>query len=305
MTRRLAPIWLLLLPLAAGAHGPEAHPVATEAAGTPPGVLGGLRLDPWVIAPLTLAVVLFVAGRARLAARARSGAVGPLRSAAFAGGVVAIAIALVSPVDRLSERYFSVHMGQHELLMLVAAPLLVLASPLVPFLAALPVGWQPRAVAAARSRPVARAWALLTAPLVAVVLHAVVRWVWHLPVLFEAALADRGVHAVQHLTFFLTAGLFWWAIVHGRYGRAGYGMAVLAVFATVAHTGLLGAILALAPAPLYRSYARALGPAALPDQELAGLVMWVLAGALLTVVGLALFAAWMGESARRARKAGP
>jgi putative membrane protein len=302
LRRALLPIPLLVATPATAHEGSAPTSARTEPGA---GSLAAFRLDPWVIVPLALAVALFAAGRSRLAARRRAGAVGPLRTAAFAGGVAAIFVALVSPVDRLSERYFSVHMGQHELLMLVAAPLLVLARPLVPFLAALPGRWQPRAVAAARSTPVAGAWTFLTAPLVAILLHAVVRWVWHLPLLFEAALANRGIHAIQHLLFLATAGLFWWSIVNGRYGRAGYGVAVLAVFATAAHTGLLGALLALAPAPLYRSYARALGPAALADQQLAGLVMWVLAGTLLTLVALALFAAWMGESARRARRAPP
>jgi cytochrome c oxidase assembly factor CtaG len=149
------------------------------------------------------------------------------------------------------------------------------------------------------------AWRVLTTPLVALLVHAAARWAWHAPPLFEAALAHRGVHALQHLSFLVTAGLFWWSIVHGRLGRAGYGVAVLAVFATAAHTGLLGAIVTLAPAPFYGAYvarARALGIDALADQQVAGLVMWVAAGFLLTCIGLALFAAWLGDVERRAMR---
>jgi putative membrane protein len=205
-------------------------------------------------------------------------------------------------MDRLSERLFSVHMGQHELLMLVAAPLVVVGRPLVPFLFALPATWQPRALALVRRRAVLATWAFLTAPVVAIVLHAIARWIWHVPALFDGALEHRTVHAVQHLTFFLTALFFWWSVVHGRSGRAGYGVSVLAVFLTVAHTGLLAAIITLAPSPLYRTYARLLGARALSDQQVAGLVMWVPAGTLLAMVGLAVFAAWLGESSRRARR---
>jgi heme/copper-type cytochrome/quinol oxidase subunit 2 len=72
-----------------------------------------------------------------------------------------------------------------------------------------------------------------------------------------------------------------------------------------AHTGLLGALLALAPAPLYRVYVERAGPAgidALADQQVAGLLMWVPAGVILTCVALALFAAWFGEAERRATR---
>lgn len=152
-------------------------------------------------------------------------------AAAFAAAWVTLLVALVSPLDRLSDRFFSVHMTQHELLMLVAAPLLVLGRPLVVAPWVLPErqrlglrGWQHR-------WPL-RAWRWLTRPTVVLVLHGVVVWVWHLPVLFEAALHSEAVHAVQHVGFFWTAAPFWWALAHGRYGRLGYGVAVLFVSAT-------------------------------------------------------------------------
>ncbi len=277
-----------LVPAIASAHEPEA----------------GARWDPspWVLLPLALAALLYAGGRAALALRGRRGAVRGREAFAFAAALAALVVALVSPLDRLAERLFSIHMGQHELLMLVAAPLVVVGRPLVPFLYALPRRWQPGALALARRPAVLRTWAFLTAPLVAVVLHAATRWALHLPVLFDGALAHPALHALQHLAFFVTAVFFWWSVVHGRYGRAGYGVSVLAVFVTVAHTGLLAAIITLAPAPLYATYARLLGARALADQQVAGLVMWVPAGTLLAAVGLALFAAWLGESSRRARK---
>ena len=101
-----------------------------------------------------------------------------------------------------------------------------------------------------------------------------------------------------------TAALFWWGMVHGRYGRAGYGVGVLYVFLTALHSTVLGALLTVAPNPWYGAYARAThGPHtdALGDQQLAGLIMWVPSGVIFIVVGLALFAAWLGEAERRAR----
>lgn len=306
--RRAAVALAALAPALAAAHE-AAHepPVSPLAAGE---ILRTWTLDPWILVPLAAAALLHLRGRARMRAAARAaGAPEPrvirAEAAAYHGALLAIFVALVSPVDRLSERLFSVHMGQHELLMLVAAPLLALARPLGPLLLGVPHRARAALVATGR-RPGFRAgWAFLTAPLVALLLHAAARWAWHLPRLFDAALANRGIHALQHLCFLGTAGLFFWSLVHGRYGRAGYGVAVLAVFATAAHTGLLGAILTLAPAPLYGAYVaqgRALGVDPLDDQALAGLVMWIPAGFLLTLLGLGLFAAWLGEAGRRAAR---
>jgi putative membrane protein len=114
------------------------------------------------------------------------------------------------------------------------------------------------------------------------------------------------VHAVQHAGFFFTAALFFWSLLHGRYGRVGYGASACFVFLTAAHTGLLGALLTVAGSlwyPIQQERGLPYGICALEDQQLAGLIMWVPAGAILVIIGLALFAAWLGESERRARLA--
>src|SRR5678815_3220636 len=98
--------------------------------------------------------------------------------------------------------------------------------------------------------------------------------------------------------------LFWSGLAYGRYGRAGYGAAVFFVFTTAVHTGLLGALIAVSRIPIYSVYADSPGSshdAALADQQVAGLVMWIPAALVLTFVGIALFAAWLGESERRLR----
>jgi cytochrome c oxidase assembly factor CtaG len=114
-------------------------------------------------------------------------------------------------------------MLQHELLMVVAAPLIALSAPLVAFVWALPPEPRRRTLDAMRRPPVRMAWTAISAPLSVFLLHGIALWLWHLPALYDAALADDGVHLVQHLCFFLTAALFWWGIAHGRYGRLGYG----------------------------------------------------------------------------------
>jgi putative membrane protein len=136
----------------------------------------------------------------------------------------------------------------------------------------------------------------------ALLLHAFTRWIWHAPVLFEAAMRSAPVHALQHTMFFWSAALFWYALIHGRYGRMGYGVATAFVWLTGMHTGVLAALITFASRPWYPLYAERGAPfdvRVLDDQQLAGLIMWVPSGAMLLLIGLALFAAWLGESERR------
>jgi cytochrome c oxidase assembly factor CtaG len=211
-------------------------------------------------------------------------------------------VALISPLHPLGEKLFSAHMVQHELLMVVAAHLLVLGRPLRVMLRAFPSGWRRPIRRAPHRLGLGSAWAMLTGPAVVWVLHGAALWSWHVPGLYQAALSDDRVHALEHLCFFGTAWLFWWALVHGRYGRFGYGVSVVYVFTTALHSNLLGALLTMTPHVWYPAYAdsvRTWGLTALEDQQLAGLIMWVPAGLTFTVLGLALFAAWLGESERR------
>src|SRR5205085_5708203 len=186
------------------------------------------------------------------------------------------------------------HMAQHELLMIVAAPLLVLGRPLAAMLWAMPASWRIPIASAFQWTPIAATWRFFTAPVVAVIVHAIALWVWHLPSLYEATLRSDFIHALQHTSFIVTAALFWWALIHGRYGRLGYGAAVIYVFVTAGHSGALGALITFAPDlwyPIYGARTAAWGLSPIEDQQLAGLIMWIPAGALFTILGIALFAA--------------
>ena len=139
----------------------------------------------------------------------------------------------------------------------------------------------------------AKSWHFITGPFVTTIVHAVALWIWHLPSWYEATLRNDFIHALQHSSFLFTATLFWWALIHGRYGRMGYGAAVVYVFVTAAHTGALGALIALSPNIIYPTYR------SIEDQQLAGIIMWIPAGVMMTTVAVALFAAWLGEAERR------
>jgi cytochrome c oxidase assembly factor CtaG len=217
--------------------------------------------------------------------------------ACFAGGILTLAAALLSPVDALGETLFSVHMVQHLLLILAAAPLLALGEPLLPMVWALP---RRRRLAAGRwwmAAPRVRrtVWAMGD-PLGVWLANLAVLWFWHLPGPYLAALGDERIHAVEHLAFLGTAFLFWWVVFQpiGR-RRLARGGAVVYLALTLMQSGALGAILAFARTPWYPAHAA--GAAAwhltlLEDQQLAGLIMSVPASLVYIGVALALAARW-------------
>lgn len=259
--------------------------------------------DPAVVLLLAASAWLYRVGLSRLWRRAGvDSGVRRWEAACFAAGWLSLVVALVSPLDALGGILFSAHMAQHEVLILIAAPLLVLGRPLAPFLWALPRGGRETAGRWVQSPTFAATWRFLTAPLAVWVIHGLALWIWHLPALYQATLDDDFIHTLQHLSFFGSAALFWWSLVHGRFGRLGYGAAVLYVFTTSLHSGILGALLTFAPRlwyPIYEARTSQWGLSPLEDQQLAGLIMWVPAGIVFALLGLALFAAWLGEAERR------
>ena len=262
--------------------------------------------EPLVVVSLTLMALLFAVGLWRLWREApRRRAVKPWEALCFAGGWLALFVALVSPLHAWGSVLFSAHMTQHEVLMLVAAPLLVLGRPLVVFLWAFPVEWSRRIGNIGKIGAVSRAWHWLTLPLVAWAVHAVALWTWHVPVLFDAVLHSEWVHTLQHLSFLISALLFWWALLHGPRGAMGYGAAVLYLFTTSIHSGVLGALLTIAGSVWYPSYiglTSSWGLTPLEDQQLGGLIMWIPAGLVYVIAGLALFAGWLREADVRAAR---
>jgi putative membrane protein len=225
------------------------------------------------------------------------------RALAFGAGWATLALALLSPLDTAAATAFSLHMVQHEVLMLVAAPLLVLGRGLPTMLWAFPPQARVALGRASKTSWLRGGWRWLTAPLTAWLLHAAALWVWHIPALFNAALADPALHDFQHVSFFATALIFWHALLrHGAHPARG--AAILYLFTTTVHTGVLGALLTFARSPLYAPFDTGLRLAGsltpLEDQQLGGLIMWVPGALVYIAVALTLLARWLGESARLA-----
>jgi putative membrane protein len=202
------------------------------------------------------------------------------RVACFAAGLIAIAIALFSPLDAMSEQLFSAHMVQHLLLVIVAAPLLVLGEPQYVMLWVLHVDAR-RSVARwwRRAFALRAIWSAVSRPAIAWLLHVGALWAWHMPRLYDAALHDERIHIVEHLTFLLTALLFWWVALDRH--RLRVGVATFYLFAAGLQGTLLGALLTIARHPWYVAHyttTQSWGLTPMEDQQLAGLIMWIPAG---------------------------
>jgi len=255
----------------------------------------------FVVIPLLLTAALYGFGITTMLRRQTRGKAFLGTIVCFALGWISLVIALDSPLHEIGEQLFWVHMTQHEILMLISAPLLVLGRPLIPFLWALPSSWRERAAGFARTKLFKALWISVSAPLSAWLLSALALWIWHVPWLFDQTLQSDWIHAAQHTSFLATAVLFWWPLAN-RISTTGYGGGLVYVFTTILHTSVLGALLTFAPRPWYSSYistAPLWHLTALEDQQLGGLIMWIPAGTLLLIVALVLLVKWMNESQTR------
>ena len=268
------------------------NPILAHAgqAPAPHDIWGAWNLDPLLLLGLVLA--LWIHRRGRPDAQ---------RATLFTAAVAAVAVALVSPLDAMSNALASAHMVQHLLLVLVAAPLLALSAPSGALLRGSPRVARRAAVRTRRRLGLDRALLrFLRAPVAVSLRHAAALWFWHGSVPYDAALRSHPLHVLEHASFLVT-GLLFWGVVLGRRtaSRVSNGYAVLLVFAMAMQSVVLALLLTFAPTPWYSSYTtttRAWGLAPLADQQLAGAIMWVPAGLFYTGVALALFAAWLNRS---------
>jgi putative membrane protein len=195
----------------------------------------------------------------------------------FHSTAVLAVLALLGPLDHWARTGTTAHMSQHMVLIVAIAPLWVLSRPLAQLVAGAGP-WIGRAAV-----PLLR---FSARPMTAALVHGAAIWLWHLPMLYEAAIMSPAWHLVAHASFLLTAGVFWWAVLSSPVRRAGW--ALFALLFTLMHTGFLGALLTFARTPLYTD------AQGMTDQQLAGLVMWVLAG--LPYVAAAGWCAWRWQA---------
>ncbi len=250
--------------------------------------------DPVILMNLAVVAWLYARGWNQLQRGRGNRPVGTaVQACCFAAGILVTAAALISPLDPLGEQLASAHMVQHMVLMTVAAPLLILGAPSRVCFCGLPPAWRrftarwPRRLGGIVQRHLGSLTAIWG-------LHAFGLWVWHLPVLYGAAVQQPLIHDAQHLTFFVVACLFWQPLldpairspIHG-------GLAVLYLFTTTLHATVLGVFMTIAPAPWYPEYigrCELWGISPLEDQQLAGLIMWMPACLPYVLAAVGLFA---------------
>ena len=250
------------------------------------------NLDPLIIGTLALAVWLYHRG-----ATPSPRPADVRRGRAFGVAITVLAVALLSPLDAISAALASAHMVQHVLLILVAAPLLAYSAPTSRVLRGAPatlrrLPGQIRAALHLRPAAVRRA----ANPVVVWLLYVGTLWFWHSGVAYDATLASAPVHALEHATFLITALLLWRVVIGARGERLPGGAAVLTLFGAAMASVFLSLLLTFARTPWYAGYAEttaAWGLTPLADQQLAGVLMWVPAGALHVVAAIALLVAWL------------
>jgi putative membrane protein len=289
---------LLVLPSVAAAHGPvPAQPPTVS------NLLLGWSFEPLIILPLVVAAVAWILVTRRVNAAHPASPVPRGRTVAFLAGLLAIAFALQSGIEAYDTALFSIHMVQHILLILVAAPLIALAAPITLLLRAVrPEARRRWILPVLHSRPLKA----ISHPVVAWLIFAGVMWGTHFSPLFDASLENRWVHDLEHALFLAAALLFWWPAVGldpapWRMPHAARG---LYVFLQMPQNTFLAVVILFAPAPLYAHYAtlnRPWGPTPLLDQQIAGGIMW-LAGDLLFIAAIgAILAGWMRFEERQTK----
>jgi cytochrome c oxidase assembly factor CtaG len=261
-------------------------------------LLSAWTFDPTVVAALLATGVLYLRGVRRVRRPDRKLA---NRAACFLGGLVVVWVALQSPIDAYADTRLAVHMVQHLLLTMVAAPLLVLGAPVTLALRAATPAFRRRwLLPLLRSRLVR----LLAAPPLAWAQFAVVLWASHFSPLYEAAVRNDGVHALEHLLYLTSAVLFWSPVVgiDPSPKRLSHPARLLYLFLAMPQASFLGLAMWGADRVLYPAYQAALGPAALDDQRLAGTIMGS-AGMLVMVPALGLVLLdWLAREEREAAR---
>jgi cytochrome c oxidase assembly factor CtaG len=203
------------------------------------------------------------------------------RPAAFLGGLACLAIAIASPLDQAADRLLSAHMVQHILLLTAAPALLLLGEPLLPLLRGLPDPVRRKlAVPLLRRRSLRAAAYALVHPLAALLLGSAVFWGWHLPGPYQLALRVPALHLVEHASFFVAGLVFWYPVVQPWPSRPRWPRGVMIPYLLVAdaQNTILAAVLTFSDRvlyPFYEFHSQAMAVAALDDQVLAGVIMWV------------------------------
>ena len=269
------------------------------------------NFDPQFLLPVALLGFWYARGLRRWPERTRTHS--PWRTASYYVGLAVLVLSYESPLDRLGQHQFSMHMVQHNIVMMFVPPLILLGAPTTPMLRGMPRWLRQGVVRPVVGNSVARrVYRVLTFPVVPIALFTVFQWGWHfIPGWYDRALNDDVVHDLQHASFLAVAMLFWWNVIDPKplHSRIPLPARALYFYGAMIPKHVLAAFIVFADAPFYPTYERVtrfLPGSPLEDQQLAGLLMWVPFGELinLTTVGIIL-GLWFrrGNAEQQAREA--
>lgn len=278
--------------------------VPPRGGGTAPS-LTAWSLNPLIIVGVLLLGGLYAIGWGRLQSRARASLLPSWRVWCYAASLIILWLALLSPIGTLADYFLFAHMIEHLLLIMLVPPLFLLGAPLLVVIWAFPYNTRRKlGQRFAKGGTPRRILDTLTQPPIAAGIYLATLAVWHLPPLYDLAQGTSVIHEVEHL-FFLTAGvLYWWPLIHPAGGRRrlGYGPAFVYLAPSYVEQTVLGAALTFAPAPIYAYYASGVSAwhlSPIADQQLAGVIMWVAGGIILTMQAAVVFIAWFYEQERQ------
>ena len=301
---RLVAALATIVALAVLAVPVAAHGLAPNEAPTIVNLLLGWTFEPMATLGIAAAIIWWLWAVRRVDSLHPANPVPRNRTVAFLGGMAALAFALISGIERYDTSLFSIHMVQHILLMLVAAPLIAMSAPITLILRLSSPNTRRRWILPFLN---SRAIRFLTFPVVDWILFASVMWTSHFSALFNAALEDPLVHYFEHALFLTSALLFWWPAVGQDPApwRLSHPARIVHVFMQMTQNTFLAVVLLNVPTPLYPHYLtliRSWGPSVMDDQHWAAGIMWLTGDLIFLTAIMVLVAGWMrGESARSAR----
>lgn len=255
------------------------HPIAPLTTSDQVGALLAWSIEPAVIVPVVAAATLYWRGWRKLSRRMPE-RFSALRAIAFMSGLGIVIIALCSPLDALGHRLLQAHMIQHMLLMLAAPPLIWMGAPMAPILLGMPRSVRRAVARVLAAAPIRRLASFLTHPAVSWAAFVVAFWGWHVPALYDLALASDAWHHVEHVCFFTASLLFWRPVILAWPARSPWPRWAMIPYLVLAEVqnAALAAFFTFSDRVIYRGYESApplWGLSALEDQSLAGVIMWV------------------------------
>lgn len=248
---------------------------------------------PLVCTLLALVAIIYTAGFLRIR-KTRPLLFPDWRWASFLSGILALVVAVSSPLDTLDDKLLTIHMAQHFVLMSIAPPLIVFGSPVVPLLRGLP-RWFVGPVLGPLIRQrwlraffhgivqLKPAWLLMNLSYIA----------WHIPAAYEATLVSENIHNCEHACFFFFNVLFWWPIIEpwpSRFRGSRWLLLPYLLSADIVNTGISG-FLVFAGRVIYPTYAmrpETFGLTPLQDQAAAGAFMWVMGSTVFLIPAFAI-----------------